>query len=78
MTDTTDLVNDDIPGEDCFDLEELCENEQADKGKFIASLLGIKARKDGKYDTGWGYKTPLGLYRCILRIVETDSDDLLM
>ena len=59
-----------------MELETVCDNELIDKGNFIASLLGLKAGKDGRYDTSWGSKTPMGLYRCILCIVESDSEEL--
>jgi hypothetical protein len=33
-------------------------------GKAVADLLYLRF-KDGKYDTSWGFKTPLGLGRVI-------------
>lgn len=58
-----------------YTVEELAEKEAHEKGQFIAFLLGLKC-KHKRYNTQWGSKSATGLYRCMVRIVETDSEDL--
>jgi len=38
-------------------------------GKELAVLLHLKQTKNGRYDTTYGDKTPLGLLRTIERII---------
>lgn len=45
----------------------LTEKEQEKRGKEIIKLLGLKMKKNGRVDTTWGDKTPLGLYRTLER-----------
>ena len=40
----------------------------AQLGKELAVLLNLKQTKNGRYDTTYGDKTPLGLFRTIERI----------
>lgn len=41
--------------------------EEQDKiGNTIGNLFGMRRTKDGKYITGWGNKTPIGLLNMIL------------
>jgi hypothetical protein len=47
----------------------LSQEEQARRGAMIATMLGLHFR-EGRINTEWGTKTPLGLYRTIKRIVE--------
>jgi len=49
--------------------------EADEKGKFIAFLLGLKS-VNGRYKTEWGTKTATGLYNCMVRVIETHSEDL--
>jgi len=48
------------------------EIEQARRGKVIAEALGLKASPEhpDRYDTQWGGKTCLGLFRMIKRIID--------
>ena len=57
-------------------IKEITEEEKADLGKGIASLLYLKKKKSNygtppSYETMWGTKTPLGLYETMKRIIET-------
>lgn len=44
---------------------------EAAKAKDLFDLLrpGLKVKRNGRVDTSWGDKTPLGLYRTIQRLV---------
>lgn len=50
-------------------METLTEEEQIVYGELFAKLLKMKKNKD-RWDTAWGTKTNLGLYRTIKRLVE--------
>jgi len=47
------------------------EEEQIEKGKKLAELLDLKIKENGRYDTTWGDKTPLGLFLTVQRIIES-------
>ena len=48
----------------------LTEEEQTRRGELLAEVLGLKKkRKSGRYDTAWGDKTALGLFRVVERII---------
>jgi len=47
-------------------------NLETAKGCFIADLLGLKTNKKGRYDTGWGDKTALGLFLTLQRFFHED------
>ena len=49
------------------------EQRQAKIGFNIANMLGLKVSKQGKYNTTWGTKTPLGLYLSIQRIIRENG-----
>lgn len=53
-------------------METLTEEEQIAYGELFAKLLKMKKNKEHKdrWDTAWGTKTSLGLYRTIKRLVE--------
>lgn len=53
-------------------METLTEEEQIAYGELFAKLLKMKKNKEHKdrWDTAWGTKTNLGLYRTIKRLVE--------
>jgi len=52
-------------------LEELDEAERARRGRILGDVLGLKMkRENGRYDTTWGDKTPLGLFETVKRIIE--------
>jgi len=42
-------------------------------GLKLAELLRLKMGSDGRYNTDWGTKTPMGLARCVQRIVQPDN-----
>jgi hypothetical protein len=39
---------------------------------FILLQPGLKVKRNGRIETAWGDKTPLGLYRMIIRAVKGD------
>ena len=41
-------------------------------GKTLAELLNLPLKKNGRYDTAWGDKTPIGLFRSVERVVNND------
>lgn len=53
------------------------EFEETKRGHLIAAVLMPavlmlkKKRDNGRYNTAWGDKTALGLYRTVKRIIET-------
>lgn len=54
-----------------FDKGSLSENDEFDRGVLLAEVLCLKKDKeDGRYQTVWGTKTELGLYRITKRIIE--------
>ncbi len=46
----------------------LGEDEETKRGALIAEVLGLR-KKGERYNTSWGTKTDLGLYRTMLRII---------
>lgn len=52
-------------------LDGLTEAEQARRGKIIAQALHLKHDREhpDRYQTDWGTKTDLGLFRMIERII---------
>ncbi len=50
------------------------ELHQHRRGQAIAELLGLELKKNGRYDTTWGDKTPLGLYLTVRRFVEDEHE----
>jgi hypothetical protein len=48
------------------------ETEETRRGELIVQILMLEPsrRESGRYETEWGTKTPLGLYRTIKRIIE--------
>ncbi len=54
--------------------DELSEQEQARRGQLLARVLMLKKKRDnGRWDTTWGDKTDLGLYRTVARIVHGEN-----
>jgi hypothetical protein len=51
----------------------MSEQEQAKIGAALIDLLGLKVKKNGRVDTSWGDKTPLGLYLTIQRVMGETS-----
>lgn len=41
-------------------------------GEYLASFLMLEKNSKGRYDTTWGDKTAIGLYRSAKRIIEGD------
>ena len=53
------------------DTASLTEPEQIKRGERIEELLMLKKKSDSdRYNTTWGYKTPLGLFLTVKRIIE--------
>jgi hypothetical protein len=51
-------------------------DEQAEKlGQALIHLLGLCAKRNGRIDTAHGDKTPIGLGRTVLRVVEEELAD---
>ena len=44
-------------------------------GNKIATVLDLKKNKYDRYNTTWGGKTDLGLYRTVNRILQEDRGD---
>lgn len=42
-------------------------------GLRLATLLDLKLGEDGRYETNWGRKTPIGLARCVDRIIKEEQ-----
>ena len=61
-------------------IEEMIESgaseAEAKRASELFDLLrpGLKVKRNGRVDTAWGDKTPLGLYRTIERIIMPDED----
>ncbi len=56
-----------------------CQNNEAHlarQGKCIADLLHLKKDKDGRYNTAWGTRTDLGIYRSVSRILKEERINL--
>jgi hypothetical protein len=51
---------------------EMTEAEQARRGEMIAAALKLKRDKDypDRYQTEWGTKTALGLFRILKRMIQ--------
>ena len=48
----------------------MTEDEETKRGELLAEVLQLKKkRSNGRYDTEWGDKTALGLFRTIALIV---------
>jgi len=50
--------------------ETLNEKQIEKLGSEVIKLLFLKVKKNGRVDTGWGDKTPLGLGHTLLRFIE--------
>jgi hypothetical protein len=52
--------------------EEIMEQEKKDitVGEKLIAVLGLKVKSNGRVDTAWGDKTPLGLALTVKRILE--------
>lgn len=51
-------------------MKDLTEEQEKKIGEEIIELLDLKIKKNGRVNTSFGDKTPLGLGRVILRIIE--------
>ena len=47
----------------------LTDNEMIERGNALIELLQLKVKNNGRVDTIWGDKTPLGLYRMVSRVI---------
>lgn len=47
----------------------MTEAQRTEQGKQIIKLLGLRVKQNGRVDTEWGDKTPLGLALTLLRIL---------
>lgn len=45
-------------------------------GQEIADMLMLRKTNNGRYETTWGDKTPLGLYLTLKRIIEEEGEKL--
>lgn len=53
------------------------EEDETEKGRYIALLLSLKMqRHSDRYDTAYGNKTALGLYRTLQNIIKTPANGL--
>jgi hypothetical protein len=62
-----------------WNITDECDDEQAryeQIGKEIADMLMLKRDKNGRYETTWGNKTPLGLYLTLKRLIEEGGEKL--
>jgi len=50
------------------------DSEGIKKGEKLIDMLGLKVGKDGRVNTSWGTKTPLGLYRTLKRVIEESKN----
>lgn len=54
----------------CRELDE--DNEDTSIGLSLIAILQLKVKPNGRVDTKWGDKTPMGLARTVKRILEED------
>jgi hypothetical protein len=47
--------------------------EEQRKGEQLIKLLGLRVKPNGRVDTEWGDKTPLGLYRTVARFMTDEQ-----
>ena len=52
------------------------ESEKQKIGEYLASVLGLKKKKNDRDNTSWGDKTPIGLYLTVKRIIESEPGDI--
>lgn len=52
----------------------MTEYQLKNAGLEIATLLNLKADKDGRYSTSWGTKTAIGLARSVQRVLEEATE----
>lgn len=51
--------------------KKITEAEELERGNLLAVVLRMRKSKDtGRYQTDWGDKTALGLFRTVQRIIE--------
>jgi hypothetical protein len=46
------------------------EIEQSKIGETLIEVLGLRVKSNGRVNTTWGDKTPLGLYLTVQRIID--------
>jgi len=44
--------------------------EDLDIGNKLIEVLQLKLKQNGRVDTSWGDKTPVGLYQIVKRIIQ--------
>ena len=47
----------------------MCDKEKEKLGNALIELLHLKVKSNGRVDTTWGDKTPIGLAATVTRIV---------
>lgn len=52
------------------------ERRQHERGLYLARLLGIKRKANGRYDTAWGDKTAVGLFLTLRRVINAEPVEL--
>ena len=45
------------------------EAQAIERGEMIVRVLGLRLKANGRVDTCWGDKTPLGIFRTVQRII---------
>jgi hypothetical protein len=48
---------------------EISEEEETKRGENLVRLFSLKSKKNGRYETAWGDKTALGLFRTVHAVV---------
>jgi hypothetical protein len=51
------------------DAPERTEAEETRRGELLAEVLELRRKANGRVDTAWGDKTPLGLFKTVSRII---------
>jgi hypothetical protein len=54
-------------------MKPITENELIERGNNLIELLQLKIKNNGRVDTIWGDKTPLGLYHTVSRVINEGS-----
>ena len=50
-------------------MQAFSDDDKSKRGLDIIRLLGLKLKRNGRVNTQWGDKTPLGLYLTLDRII---------
>jgi hypothetical protein len=47
----------------------ITDTERERRGRMLAAVLQLRMKPNGRYDTTWGDKTPVGLFVTVERIL---------